>query len=161
MNRPFRVPPSLSIKTRLSAWPLIRKWFFIVVEINLIFTRKVVLLGLFWKWGFLELESGLLKRRRLVFFFTNRIKKNLAVKYITVLPLLNTKKKTSSFTENSLGPLTCKTSDNLNFYNTDTSVMRILSSVPFGVPFKMVWLSRLWQKVTLKTSWISIVNQSF
>ena len=160
MNRPFRVPPSLSIKTRLSAWPLIRKWFFIVVEINLIFTRKVVLLGLFWKWGFLELESGLLKRRRLVFFFTNRIKKTLPwstlLFYLCLIP-----KKTSSFTENSLGPLTCKTTDNLNFYNTDTSVMRILSSVPFGVPFKMVWLSRLWQKVTLKTTWISIVNQSF
>ena len=50
--------------------------------------------------------------------------KTLAVKYITVVPLLNT--KNSSFTDSSLGPLTCKTSDNLNFYNTNTSVMRMV-----------------------------------
>ena len=82
------------------------------------------------KWPIKKTTSGIL-------FHKSHKKKNLAVKYITVLPLLNTKKKkTSSFTENSLGPLTCKASDNLNFYNTDTCVMRILGSVPFGVPFK-------------------------
>ena len=38
----FRVPPGLCIKTRLSAQPLIWKWFFILMQIKLIFTRKVV-----------------------------------------------------------------------------------------------------------------------
>ena len=56
----FRVPPGLCFKTRLSAQPLIWKWFFIVMQIKLIFTRKVVHLASFWKWGFLELGSGLL-----------------------------------------------------------------------------------------------------
>ena len=32
----------------------------ILVQIKLIFARKVVHLASFWKWGFLELESGLL-----------------------------------------------------------------------------------------------------
>ena len=157
MNRPFRVPPSLCIKTRVSAQPLIWKWFFIVVQIKLIFTRTFVHLASFWKWGFLELGSSLLKND--VWYSFTRIAKILAVKYITVVPLLNT--RNCSFTNSSLGPLTCKTSDNLIFYNTNTCVMRILGSVPFGVPFKMVWLSRFWQKVTPKTTWISIVNQSF
>ena len=58
----FRVPPSICIKTRLSVQPLIWKWFFILIQIKLIFTRKVVHLASFWKWGFLELESGLLCR---------------------------------------------------------------------------------------------------
>ena len=52
-------PPSLCIKTRLSAQPLIWKWFFILMQIKLIFTRKFVHLASFWKWGFLELGSGL------------------------------------------------------------------------------------------------------
>ena len=55
----FRVPPGLCIKTRLSAQPLIWKWFFILMQIKLIFTRKVVHLASFWKWGLLELGSGL------------------------------------------------------------------------------------------------------
>ena len=76
----------------------------------------------------MELGSSLLKND--VWYSFTRIAKILAVKYITVVPLLNT--KNSSFTDSSLGPLTCKTSDNLN-----------LGSVPFGAPFKMVWLSRL------------------
>ena len=122
MNRPFRVPPSLCIKTRGSSQLLIWKWFFIVVQIKLIFTRKFVRLASFWKWGFLELGSGLLKHD--VWYSFTRIAKTLAVKYITVVPLLNT--KNSSFTDSSLGPLTCKTSDNLNFYNTNTSVMRMV-----------------------------------
>ena len=58
----FRVPPSLWIKTRSSAQPLIWRWFFILVQIKLIFTREGVHLASFWKWGFLELGSGLLKR---------------------------------------------------------------------------------------------------
>ena len=54
----FRVSPSLCIRTRLSAQPLIWKWFFILMQIKLISTRKVVYLASFWKWGFLELGSG-------------------------------------------------------------------------------------------------------
>ena len=51
----FRVSPSLCIKTRLSAQPLIWKWFFILVQIKLNFTRKVEHLASFWNWEFLEL----------------------------------------------------------------------------------------------------------
>ena len=54
-----RVPPGLGIKTRLSAKRLIWKWFFILMQIKLVFTRTVVHLVSFWKWGFLELGSGL------------------------------------------------------------------------------------------------------
>ena len=39
--------------------PLIWKSFFSLMQINLIFTRKVVYLASFWKCGVLELESGL------------------------------------------------------------------------------------------------------
>ena len=35
------------------------KWFFILMQTKLISTRKVVHLASFWKWGFLELGSGL------------------------------------------------------------------------------------------------------
>ena len=56
----FRVSSGLCFKTRVSAQPLIWKSFFILVQIKLIFTRKVVHLASFWKWGFLELGSGLL-----------------------------------------------------------------------------------------------------
>ena len=56
----FRVPPAgLCFKTRVGAQSLIWKSFFILVQIKLIFTRKVVLLASFWKWGFLELGSDL------------------------------------------------------------------------------------------------------
>ena len=55
----FRVPPGLCIKTRLSAQPLIWKWFFFLMQIKLISTRKVMHLASFWKWEFLELGSGL------------------------------------------------------------------------------------------------------
>ena len=64
----FRVPPGLYIKTRLSAQPLIWKSFFILRQIKLIFTRKVVYLAPFWKWGFLELGSGLFPKVIYVLF---------------------------------------------------------------------------------------------
>ena len=48
----FRVPPGLYFKTRVGAQPLIWKSFFILMQIKLIFTRKVVHLASFWKWGF-------------------------------------------------------------------------------------------------------------
>ena len=59
----FRVPPGLCFKTRLGVQPLIWKSFFILMQIKLFFTRKVVHLASFWKWGFLELGSGLLLSR--------------------------------------------------------------------------------------------------
>ena len=55
----FWVLPGLCFKTRVGAQPLIWKSFFILMQIKLIFTRKVVRLASFWKWGFLELGSGL------------------------------------------------------------------------------------------------------
>ena len=48
----FWVPQGLCIKTRLSAQPLIWKWFFIRMQIKLIVPRKVVHLVSIWKWGF-------------------------------------------------------------------------------------------------------------
>ena len=57
------------------------------------FHKKGCALGLILKVRVFGTRKWLLKRQRLVFFFTNRIKNNLAVKYITVLPLLNAKKK--------------------------------------------------------------------
>ena len=58
-NRPFTSSTGLCVKTRLCAQPLIWKWFFTLMQIKLIFTRKVVHLASFWKWGFFELGSGL------------------------------------------------------------------------------------------------------
>ena len=62
-TRPFPSSPGLCLKTRVGAETLIWKSFFILMQIKLIFTRKVVHLATFWKWGFLELGSGLLARR--------------------------------------------------------------------------------------------------
>ena len=61
----FRVPPGLCFKARVGAQPLIWKSFFILMQITLIFTRKVVhlIVASFWKLGFLELGSGLFLRR--------------------------------------------------------------------------------------------------
>ena len=53
----FWVLRGLCIKTRLGAQPLIWKCFFILMEVKLVFTRKVVYLASFWKWGFLELGN--------------------------------------------------------------------------------------------------------
>ena len=58
----FRVPPGLCFKTRVGVQPLIRKLFFIFMQIKLIFTWKVVHLASFWKWGILELGSGLYRK---------------------------------------------------------------------------------------------------
>ena len=45
----FRAPPGLGIKTRLSAQPLIWKWFFILMQINSHFHKKGCALGLILK----------------------------------------------------------------------------------------------------------------
>ena len=55
----FRVPPGLCIKTRLGAQPLIWKWFFILMQIKLICTRKVEHLTSLWYRGPGELGNGL------------------------------------------------------------------------------------------------------
>ena len=56
----FRVPLGLCIKTMLGAQPLIWKWFFILMQIKLISTRKVEHLSSFWYRGPGELGNGLL-----------------------------------------------------------------------------------------------------
>ena len=50
----FRVPPGLCFKTRVGAQPLIWKSFFIIRQIKLIFTRKVVHLASLESEGFLN-----------------------------------------------------------------------------------------------------------
>ena len=57
LNRPL--PKNLAFKARLSAKPLICKWFLIMMQIKLIFTTKVSYLASFWKWDFLELGNRL------------------------------------------------------------------------------------------------------
>ena len=57
----FWVPLGRCFKMRVGVQPLIWKSFFILMQIRLISTRKFVHLASFWKWGFLELGSGLLK----------------------------------------------------------------------------------------------------
>ena len=55
----FRVALSLCFKAKLSAKPLILKWFFyILMQIKLIFRRKVFHLASLWKREFLELGNG-------------------------------------------------------------------------------------------------------
>ena len=51
----FQVAKRLYLKARLIAKPLIWKWLLIVMQIKLIFTRKVLHLMLFWKCQILEL----------------------------------------------------------------------------------------------------------
>ena len=48
----FRVAPSLCFKLRLSAKLLIWKWLFILMQMRLIFTKKVLPSASFWKWEF-------------------------------------------------------------------------------------------------------------
>ena len=57
----FRVPKNLTFKAKLSAKPLIWKWFLIMMQIKLIFTTKVSHLASFWKWDFMELRNGVFK----------------------------------------------------------------------------------------------------
>ena len=57
----FRVASSLSFNARLSAKPLMWKYFFTLIQIKLICTRKVLHLASFWKWEFLELGNGLVQ----------------------------------------------------------------------------------------------------
>ena len=59
INRPFPSSPGPLFQNEVGAQPLIWKPFFILMQIKLIFTRKVVHLASFWKGGFLELGSGL------------------------------------------------------------------------------------------------------
>ena len=62
----FRVPQGLCIKTRLGAQPLIRKWFFILMQIKFISSRNVEHLTSFWHRGPGGLGNGLLSYMKLV-----------------------------------------------------------------------------------------------
>ena len=73
------VASSLCFKARLSAKTLIWKWFFILMQIKLIFTRKVSQLASFWKRVFLELGNGLL-----LFHWTNFEKYNYDLLHFTL-----------------------------------------------------------------------------
>ena len=68
LNRPFLSFPGPLFQNegRCSAFDM--KSFFTLMQIKLIFTRKVVHLASFWKWGFLELRSGLLKLKMTGYF---------------------------------------------------------------------------------------------
>ena len=72
--RHFRVPPGLSIKTRLSAQPLIWKWFFILMQVKLNSTRKVVHLASFWKGAILSHRYNKIHRYFLLFCKSKRKK---------------------------------------------------------------------------------------
>ena len=71
-SRHFRVPPGLCIKMRLSAQPLIWKWCFILMQIKLIFTRKVCTWPHFESEGFWNWEGAYFFKvhTQKVFFFT-------------------------------------------------------------------------------------------
>lgn len=56
------------MKRKITAQPLMWVWFFILMGITLISTKKVVHLASFWKLGFLELRSGLLTILSLVYW---------------------------------------------------------------------------------------------
>ena len=58
-NRSFLSCPSLCFKSRVSAKPPMWKLFHILIQIKLIFTRKVLHFTSFWKWEFLELGNSL------------------------------------------------------------------------------------------------------
>ena len=73
-NRPFPSSENLTFKVRLSPKPLIWKWFLIMMQIKLIFTRKVSHLASFWKWDLLELENGLFRWSLL---FSSSLKKRI------------------------------------------------------------------------------------
>ena len=57
----FRDAPSLCFKARLGAKLLMWKWsiIYILMQIKLLFTRKVLHLPSLWKWEFLELGNSL------------------------------------------------------------------------------------------------------
>ena len=61
LNRPFPSSPRPLYQNEVRCSTFDKEWFFILLQIKLISTRKVVHLALFWKWGFLELGSGLSK----------------------------------------------------------------------------------------------------
>ena len=60
-----RVALGLCFKVKLSATLVIWKWIFSItlMQLNLIFTRKVLYFASFWKWQILDLGNGLLRVR--------------------------------------------------------------------------------------------------
>ena len=58
-SRSFPSSPGPLYQNEVKCSAFDMEMLFILMQINLIFTRKVVHLASFWKWGFLELGSGL------------------------------------------------------------------------------------------------------
>ena len=86
----FRVPRNLAFKARLTAKPLIWKWFLIMMQIKLIFTTKVSHLASFWKWEFLELGNDLFLRTLGAIFTNIQCSSNLKAFWLNLLGCLNT-----------------------------------------------------------------------
>ena len=59
-NRPFPSSPGPLYGNEVKCSAFHMEMIFILMQIKLIFTRTVVHVASFWKWGFLELKSGLL-----------------------------------------------------------------------------------------------------
>ena len=66
MSFPSSPGPLYQNEVKCSAFNM--EIIFILTQIKLIFTRKVVHLASFWKWGFLELGSGLFPKVTYVLF---------------------------------------------------------------------------------------------
>ena len=57
-NRPFPSSPGPLYQNEVKCSAFDMEMIFILMQVKLIFTRKVVHLASFWKWGFLEHGSG-------------------------------------------------------------------------------------------------------
>ena len=66
MSFPSSPGPLYQNEVKCSAFDM--EMFFNLMQVKLIFTRKVVHLASFWKWGFLELGSGLFPKVIYVLF---------------------------------------------------------------------------------------------
>ena len=60
LNRPFPSSPEPLYQNEVKCSAFDMEMIFILMQIKLIFTRKIVHLASFWKWRCLELWSGLL-----------------------------------------------------------------------------------------------------
>ena len=67
-NRSFPSSPGPLYQNEVKCSAFDMELFFILMQVKLIFTRKVVHLASFWKWGFLELGSGLFPKVTYVLF---------------------------------------------------------------------------------------------
>ena len=145
----FRVPPGFCFKTRIGAQPLIWKSFFILIQIKLIFTRKVVHLAPFWKWGFLELWSGLLPSPSSLLKLPTNTKATTAK---TSLKTLKRIRAVSNFTAIILPRSICQNVANFSVVEFETTLSNSAKSLLFTF-FTKGWnyeLSRRSRAVTAK-----------